>query len=156
MKITQLPSKILTNPSVNVEFPLSDKNLRHIKEMIKYIDDSQLETYEGIPGVGLAAPQIGISLRMFYVNIPVHDKKNYVEFLINPTLLGESEAESAINDGEGCLSIDETKFKTQGYIKRKFKVIIKGYSYFQKKETTITKVGYEAVVLATWIWSHWR
>ena len=60
MKITQLPSKILTNPSVNVEFPLSDKNLRHIKEMIKYIDDSQLETYEGIPGVGLAASQIGI------------------------------------------------------------------------------------------------
>ena len=84
---------------------------------------------------------------MFYVNIPVHDKKNYVEFLINPTLLGESEAESAINDGEGCLSIDESKFKTQGYIKRKFKVIIKGYSYFQKKEITVTKVGYEAIVL---------
>lgn len=147
MKITQLPNKILTTKCEDVTLPLSDKNIRHIKSMIKHIDDSQKDDFEDKAGVGLAAPQIGLNLRMFYVNIPVNNEKNYVEFLINPQIIGKSQAECAINGGEGCLSINESKFKTDGYINRKFKIIMTGYSYFQKKEIKISKVGYEAIVL---------
>jgi peptide deformylase len=67
--------------------------------------------------------------------------------LINPKVVGESEVECAIAEGEGCLSINESKFKTQGYINRKFKIIITGYSYFKKSNVKISKVGYDAIVL---------
>ena len=148
MKITQFPNKVLTTPSVDVQLPLSDKVVHHIKNMIKYIDNSQKDDFEDRAGVGLAAPQIGLNLRMFYVNIPIeNERKNYIEFLINPKIIGKSIAKCAINSGEGCLSINENKFKTDGYVKRHFKIVMTGYSYFQKKEITITKVGYEAIVL---------
>ena len=147
MKITQLPNKILRKKSEKVVLPLSDNVKRYVLNMIKHIDDSQTELSKDRAGIGIAAPQIGVNLKMFYVNIPDETNgKNYREFLINPKIIGSSDTICALASGEGCLSVNESKFKTDGYIKRQFKIIIQGYSYFQKKEVTITKVGYHAVV----------
>src|SRR5438132_9201906 len=57
-----------------------------------------LETMYDAPGVGLAAPQVGISLRAFVFD----DGQSGPGFIANPEL---REAEGEIVDEEGCLSI---------------------------------------------------
>jgi peptide deformylase len=63
------------------------------------------------PGVGLAAPQVGISKRLFVMD--THDDQREPEVLINPKIeLAEEEVELV----EGCLSVpgmvgDITRFK---------------------------------------------
>jgi peptide deformylase len=55
-------------------------------------------------GVGLAAPQIGISKRIFVINFEPEKKSqdNFV-VVINPRILAKSEEME--KDGEGCLSV---------------------------------------------------
>ncbi|MGZ4592098.1 MAG: peptide deformylase [Actinomycetes bacterium] len=72
------------------------------------------ETMIDAPGVGLAAPQIGVGLRVFTYH--VDDELGH---LINPTLdLSEEEDE----DDEGCLSFPGLVFPT----KRAWGVVAKG------------------------------
>lgn len=56
-------------------------------------------------GIGLAAPQVGVSKRLIVVGLPTHrDDENYpLIAMINPTILSYSE-ETDI-DEEGCLSL---------------------------------------------------
>ena len=62
------------------------------------------ETMIDAPGVGLAAPQIGVGLRVFTYH--VDDEPGH---LINPVLELEGEAEE---DDEGCLSLPGLQFPT--------------------------------------------
>ena len=61
------------------------------------------ETMIDAPGVGLAAPQIGVGLRVFTYH--VDDEPGH---LINPVLKLEGEQEE---DDEGCLSIPGLQFQ---------------------------------------------
>lgn len=69
-----------------------------------------IETLESeADGVGLAAPQIGISLRIFIVAGFVFDRMkktvgNPHEIFINPVIVKESKEKKWL-DGEGCLSV---------------------------------------------------
>jgi peptide deformylase len=68
------------------------------------------------PGAGLAAPQIGVPLRVF-----VWDVDNELGHLINPSL----DLSSDIQDGEeGCLSFPELSYPT----KRAMRVVAKGFN----------------------------
>jgi peptide deformylase len=62
------------------------------------------ETMMDAPGVGLAAPQIGVSLRVF-----VYDADGHCGHLINPVL---SDLSGAQDDEEGCLSLPGMAFPT--------------------------------------------
>jgi peptide deformylase len=74
------------------------------------------ETMLDAPGVGLAAPQIGVGLRVFTYH--VDDETGH---LVNPTLdLSEDEE----TDDEGCLSLPGLTFPT----KRAFGVVAKGFN----------------------------
>jgi len=53
-------------------------------------------------GVGLAAPQIGVSKRIFVMDIPVEGEENRVGVMINPEIL---ETRGTQTGSEGCLSI---------------------------------------------------
>lgn len=63
------------------------------------IDDMFLTMYEA-PGVGLAAPQIGISKQLFVID--VKDEEHEPAAVINPKIVG---AEDEIELTEGCLSL---------------------------------------------------
>ena len=63
------------------------------------------ETMLDAPGVGLAAPQIGVSLRVFTYHVD-DDEPGH---LINPVLVLEGEE---VEDDEGCLSIPGLQFPT--------------------------------------------
>ncbi|MCI3921530.1 peptide deformylase [Paenibacillus sp. TRM 82003] len=74
------------------------------------------ETMYDAPGVGLAAPQIGISKRVIVID--VGDEHGLIE-MINPEIL---EAEGEQLGPEGCLSIPNL----QGDVKRKDRIKVKG------------------------------
>jgi peptide deformylase len=86
--------------------------------------DDMIETMRVAPGVGLAAPQVGISDRLIVVEYPLDDeeedapKKLFV--VVNPEIKVASEdTELAI---EACLSIPGL----QGEVERNLEVVVKG------------------------------
>ena len=80
----------------------------HIKELVA----NMFETMYGAHGVGLAAPQVGMSMRLFVVDANTFadddpDLKDFKKAFINATILEETGEEWAFN--EGCLSIPEIR-----------------------------------------------
>lgn len=96
---------VLKTPASPVE--TFDKELRNlVKDLI--------ETMQDAPGAGLAAPQIGVPLRVF-----VWDVEEEVGHLVNPSLSLSDE----LQDGEeGCLSFPDLRFDTP----RAMRVVAKG------------------------------
>jgi peptide deformylase len=86
--------------------------------------DDMIETLRDAPGVGLAAPQVGVSNRLIVVEYPVDDdqedspKKLFV--VVNPEIK-EASAETEMGI-EGCLSIPGL----QGEVERALAVTVKG------------------------------
>lgn len=73
---------------------------------VKQLSDDMFETMYDAAGVGLAAPQIGMSIRMFVVDGAPMDEENLKDFkkvFINAEILEEDGKEWAYE--EGCLSI---------------------------------------------------
>lgn len=73
---------------------------------LKQLVDDMFQTMYHAHGVGLAAPQIGKSLRLFVVDAePFGEEecKGFKRVFVNPEILEESEEEWAFE--EGCLSI---------------------------------------------------
>ncbi len=73
---------------------------------VKKLSEEMFETMYESAGVGLAAPQIGMSIRLFVVDgAPMDEEKlkNFKKVFINPELLTEEGKEWAYE--EGCLSI---------------------------------------------------
>ena len=148
MKLVKLPNIQIRKKSKDVPIPLTQEDEDLVRGLIEHIDESQKEESDLRAGVGIAAIQCGFEKRMFYVNVPETEEENgFREFLINPKLIGESPYYAALEDGEGCLSVDEESKKTSGLVHRKYKVVVEGYSYFQKKIVRISKSGYPAIVL---------
>ena len=88
-----------------LEFP--DPRLRTVAKPIEKVDstivgyaEDMLETMYDAPGIGLAATQVNIHLRLIVLD--VSDQKNDPIFLVNPVI---SRAEGEIETSEGCLSI---------------------------------------------------
>jgi peptide deformylase len=85
------------------------------KELRKLVKDLT-ETMLDAPGAGLAAPQIGVPLRVF-----VWDVDDALGHLINPTLDLSDETQ----DGdEGCLSFPDLVYPTQ----RALRAVAKGFT----------------------------
>lgn len=97
---------LVTPASKVVDF---DKELR---KLVKDLTDTMLDA----PGAGLAAPQIGVPLRVF-----VWDVDEALGHLINPTL----DLSEEIQEGEeGCLSFPELVYPTP----RAFRAVAKGFN----------------------------
>jgi len=79
----------------------------------KLIDD-MLETMPAVYGVGLAAPQVGVSLRIVVIGLP--DEEPIV--MVNPEMVKRSGERTVF---EGCLSVPGY----QGEIKRSVAVTVK-------------------------------
>ena len=78
-------------------------------ELQKLIAD-MFETMYNANGVGLAAPQIGLSLRLFVVDGSPFDEEKLADFkkvFINARILESSKETSTFN--EGCLSIPDIR-----------------------------------------------
>ncbi len=70
-------------------------------EIDRLIDD-MIETMYAAPGVGLAAPQVGMALRIFVVDVSVGRDPDGLHIMINPEFV---ERDGMQLEEEGCLSV---------------------------------------------------
>lgn len=148
INIVQLPNKILREKSHDVPLPLSDEDILLAKKMIYHVEDSIKPKSKFRPAVGVAAIQYGIPKNMFYIYI--EDQNHNVIFrdlLINPKIISKSETLVALKQGEGCLSVKDSEPNQDGYVKRSYRIIVEGYSYFENKVVRHDKSNYVAIVL---------
>jgi peptide deformylase len=85
-----------------------------LRRLVKDLTDTMLDA----PGVGLAAPQIGVGLRVFTYH--VDDEPGH---LINPVL---NLSEDTEEDDEGCLSFPGLTFP----VKRSYGIVAKGFNMY--------------------------
>ena len=77
-----------------------------ITDKIRTLADDMLETMYDAPGIGLAAPQVGVGLRVLVMDcVKEEDQPPRPMVLINPQIIGASEDMNTYE--EGCLSIPE-------------------------------------------------
>ena len=91
--ILAYPDKRLRNPGLEVT---------EFDEALGELIEDMAETMYAAPGVGLAAPQIGVSKRLFIVDVATQDDEpSDLRVFINPEIV---EAEGEVTYSEGCLS----------------------------------------------------
>lgn len=122
-----------------------------LNDMHDYLVDSQDEEiskkYHIRSGVGLAAPQIGKNIKAIAVYFKERTDEGEITIdhrLVNPKIILESVKETYLEDGEGCLSVDNAH---EGYVYRHNKIQVKAFNVKTMKEEIITARGYEAIVL---------
>ena len=73
-------------------------------ELLRLMDD-MLETMYVAPGIGLAAPQVGVSKRILVIDIAKEDEPKSPWRMINPEITWASDEDNVYE--EGCLSVPE-------------------------------------------------
>ncbi|MFT8756903.1 peptide deformylase [Leuconostoc pseudomesenteroides] len=151
-KITRDGDPVLRQTAKDVPFPLSDETAQLAKDMMTYLVVSQDETenkkYGLRPGVGLAAPQVGYSLRMASILVPSLDPHDHPEepyfkgTIFNPVIISESVKRAALDVGEGCLSVDED---VPGFVPRADRITVR-YQDENGETQTIKLRDYPAIV----------
>jgi peptide deformylase len=91
--IVRYGDPVLHAPSAPVE---------RIDEQIKSLLSDMVETMYAAPGIGLAAPQVGVPLRLIVIDLSVGEDKTQLIQLVNPEIL---EKDGEQRHEEGCLSI---------------------------------------------------
>ena len=69
---------------------------------IRSLAQDMLETMYAAPGIGLAAPQVGVNLRLIVIDISGGEEQGRQLVLVNPDI---TEREGSQEGEEGCLSI---------------------------------------------------
>ncbi len=149
-----------------VTFPLSQEHQQLAKDMMKYLEVSQnpdlAEKYGLRAGVGLAAPQVDVSIQMAAVLVPspvepddpdnhddvlkaaqeAQDNPVFKDVIINPVIVSQSVQLGALSEGEGCLSVDEDK---PGYVPRADRITLR-YQDVDGNDHKVRLKNYPAIV----------
>ena len=91
--ILRLGDSILGEPARPVEA---------ITPEIESLIDDMIETMYAAPGIGLAAPQVGVSLQIFVIDLSLGKDPTALHSMINPQFI---EREGMQLEEEGCLSV---------------------------------------------------
>ena len=94
---------ILLHPDPRLK-KISKPIIRVTDEICKLADD-MLETMYAAPGIGLAAPQVGVSKRIFVMDCSEKTSQEAAKVYINPIITWSSSTLSTYE--EGCLSIPD-------------------------------------------------
>lgn len=136
----------LRDKAKEVNIPPSKEDVETLSKMKEFLQNSQdpemAIKYELRPGVGIAAPQIGISKRMIAVLVTDDKNEVYNYALFNPKIVSHSTQVSYLAGGEGCLSVDRD---VPGIVPRYAKVTIKGID-LEGQEVNLRLRGLPAIV----------
>jgi peptide deformylase len=104
------PADVLAEPAKPI-----DKIDEEIRRLVEKMTDIMLEK----KGVGLAAPQAGVPLRLFIISLD--SSKEKVKVFINPTVtpIAAERESSFVEHEEGCLSVPDVYTKIRRYKKCK-------------------------------------
>jgi peptide deformylase len=97
VKIRVYPDPVLATKATEI---------RQIDGRIAQLAVDMAETMYAAPGVGLAAPQIGVSERLICLDVKPPEGEKELITLINPVIV---EAEGQVVEDEGCLSVPEIR-----------------------------------------------
>lgn len=101
------------------------------KDFQKLVDD-MVDTMRDEPGVGLAAPQVNVSLRVIVVEYPeddsIEDTPSKLFAVANPEIIKASE--DTVMGVEGCLSVPNL----YGEVERSIKIVVSGLNRYGKKQ----------------------
>jgi peptide deformylase len=77
-------------------------NVTSVDEDLQRLIDDMIETMHAAPGIGLAATQLGVPLRVFVVDVSVGRDRNDLIVMVNPTFVARDGMQL---EEEGCLSV---------------------------------------------------
>jgi peptide deformylase len=92
LPIQQFPAAVLRRKAERVV---------KIDDTLQSLIDNMIQTMYDAPGIGLAAPQVGISLQLFVVDVTSGRDANALMTFMNPEFV---KIEGRIQEDEGCLS----------------------------------------------------
>ena len=86
------------------EAPLHDRaaEVGELTADVQKLIDDMIDTMYAAPGIGLAAPQVGVALRIFIVDLSVGRNAEDLMIFINPVFV---ELDGIQLEEEGCLSV---------------------------------------------------
>ncbi len=146
-KIFKDSNPIMRKKSLPVDLPLNKGDKETLDFMLDYLIKSQDEEYAKKhnirAGVGIAAIQLGILKRMYAVYYKVGEEEVKYQ-LVNPRIIETSVKKCALQNGEGCLSVDKDH---PGLVHRFYKIKMEAFDALTNEFIVITASGYDAIVL---------
>jgi peptide deformylase len=109
------------------------KKISTFDSSVRKLAQDMLETMYDSDGVGLAAPQVGVSKRIMVIDVAGEDDPKKPIVFINPVIL---EKEGELVGLEGCLSFPEVYFE----VKRANRIIVR-YQNLSGKELKLEAQG---------------
>jgi peptide deformylase len=94
--------------------------------------DDLIETMYAAPGIGLAAPQVGVPLRVFVADLSVGQDRDGLIVMVNPTF---EEREGMQLEDEGCLSVPGFN----ATVVRPARVVLRGFDRHAQEQTIEAK-----------------
>lgn len=146
--ITRDGDPVLRKEAAKVSFPLSEEDQKLADDMMEYLKVSQdpelCKKYGLRAGVGLAAPQVGVSKMMAAVLVPAEEgaKSPFTDVIINPVIISHSVQDGALTEGEGCLSVDK---EVPGFVPRHDRITLR-YQDTKGETKKVRLKNYPAIV----------
>jgi peptide deformylase len=129
--------RILTYPDPALKVTATP--VENLTGEVASLAEDMVETMYAAPGVGLAAPQVGVSERVIVVDVDHEHRGVHLIKLVNPVVV---EREGTIVWEEGCLSVPD--FTAE--VTRAGRVLVTGWA-LDEKEVAIEATGLLAVAL---------
>ena len=95
-------------PIIVAPDPRLKKECAHVKEVtddVRQFMDDMLETMYNAPGIGLAAPQVGVTKRIIVVDVSRNQRTDRPYKMVNPEIIWHSD--QVADYEEGCLSLPD-------------------------------------------------
>jgi peptide deformylase len=93
-----LPVRLYPDPVLRARAAPVERFDAELRRLVR----DMIDTMHAAPGVGLAAPQVGVEQRVAVVDLSVGERPEELHVLINPEILS---AAGSVVEVEGCLSI---------------------------------------------------
>jgi len=119
--VAVLPIRIIGDPVLHAPA----EAVGEITDEVRQLVADMFETMDAAPGVGLAAPQVGVPLRIYTYNYPDDTGAPWRGVLINPELWmtpPEPGQPDPYEESEGCLSFPGERFP----LRRSDRVLVTG------------------------------
>jgi peptide deformylase len=130
LEIVTYPNPVLTRRAEEVE---------KVDGTIRKLISDMVDTMYANDGIGLAAPQVGVSKRVVVVDVRLYEQSSSLISIVNPEVVAEGE--EVIHE-EGCLSVPEC---VEG-IKRKTWIKVRGLNE-RGREIEVEGEGMLAIAL---------
>ncbi|HDH02316.1 MAG TPA: peptide deformylase [Nitrospirae bacterium] len=93
LEIKKYPATVLKKKALSVE---------NIDGALQGLIDDMIDTMYDAPGIGLAAPQVGVSRRVIVVHVNLKEEAHPLIVLLNPEIV---QVDGKVVSEEGCLSV---------------------------------------------------